>query len=88
MKSTVARVERASTLLCGGRMIRVPERLAGEDVIDAKSGEERAQVLRGLLHPGFFRDFVAEQDESLGATFSNGIADVLDGLPLAGFRPR
>ena len=65
-------------------MIRIPERLTGEDVINSQPGKEGAEVLCALFHAGLFRDFVAEQDETLGSAFGDGITDVLDRLPLAG----
>ncbi len=82
--TTVARDDGAPALLCGRWMIRVPEGLIGRDVINAHAGKEGAEILRGLLHAGFFGDFVTDQDEGFRSSFGDGVADVLDGLPLAG----
>jgi hypothetical protein len=65
-------------------MLRVPERLAGDDVIDADAGEEDAQVFGTLLHTRLLGGLVAKEDECFGATLCGRVANILHRLPLTG----
>ena len=55
---------RAGACRSADRVVRRPERLRGSDEIDRHLGDEPAQPLRAILHPGLLRHDVAEDDRA------------------------
>ena len=75
---------RVPTLLASRRMIRIPERLSGEDVVNANTGKEHAEIAGASFHAWLLGDLVAEKDDRFRATFRHRVANVLADIPLGG----
>lgn len=66
-------------------ILRVPERLSSQDVLDFQLRKEAAKIFRALLHTGLLGDLVSQKNKSFRSSLGAGIARVLDCLPLGGF---